>query len=49
MRSSYVHRPSGQHEMKRRKVVAFIVFVYGLFAQLETGGTAAPDSGSGIP
>lgn len=31
-----------------RKVVAFIVFVYGLFAQLETG-TAAPDSGSGIP
>ena len=32
-----------------RKVVAFIVFVYGLFAQLETGGTAAPDSGSGIP
>ena len=26
-----------------RKVVAFIVFVYGLFAQLETG-TTAPDS-----
>ena len=31
-----------------RKVVAFIVLVYGLFAQLETGGSAA-DAGSGYP
>ena len=31
-----------------RKIVLFIVFVYGAFAQLETGGSAV-DSGSGDP
>ena len=31
-----------------RKIVLFIVFVYGAFAQLETGGSAA-DAGSGYP